>query len=502
MPAAGSRTTAPGRVPPAVAGLPIAGAGLGGAAIAIGHDHALLLVLALCVAAMLTVLLAWPQLALPVAVFLIWTNTPSLLVERGAPAVMTAVVPLILVAPLATSYLRGEPLTIDRTFVLLVVLLGVFAMSTAISTDPATGLSKTITLASEGVVLYFLIFNAIRTRAALQRAAWALLAAGAFLAVVAIFQQLTKTFDRPYFGYAPLDIAYALGKSDSARAVGPVVDANYFAQILLVTIALGMPILLHARRLGARLLAGGAVLTMMLALAYTYSRGATLALAVVIVAMVVARWLKLRQLVLVSIAAATLVLLVPGYRDRIASVADVGGVTARSGASNEADESARSRLTENIAAFNVFYDHPVLGVGPGSFGLFYQEYAARTGGEVHRATRKDAGKAPQREAHNLFLSMAAETGIAGLATFCAILFAAFTGLQRARRRWSHPDLGSELVMIGLLLAFSAYVLAGLFLTLAFERYFWLLLAVMGAAAYLARAEARRTERMSSHVDLP
>jgi hypothetical protein len=46
-------------------------------------------------------------------------------------------------------------------------------------------------------------------------------------------------------------------------------------------------------------------------------------------------------------------------------------------------------------------------------------------------------------------------------------------------------------MAGLLLALIGYVACGLFLTLAFERYLWLLLALMGAAAFIARERASK-----------
>jgi putative inorganic carbon (hco3(-)) transporter len=489
-------------IPIRQAGAVIAGAGLSGVAVALGADYALFMVLAVLGLATFVVLLAWPQLALPVAVFLIWTSIPTLAVDQGAPRALAAAIPLILVAPLARSVLRREALTVDRTFLYMLVLLGIFVVSTIFGSELEASIDQTVTLVIEGIVLYFLVFNAARTPTALRHAVWAILAAGAFLAAITVFQNLTQTFYRPYFGFSPLDIQYFIGKGDTPRAYGPVGDPNYYAQILVATIGLGLPFLWRQRARAIQLFAGANVAVMALALAFTYSRGGMLALAIMITAMVFLGYLKLRHLVAMVLAAAVLISVVPGYRERIESLARLGGVTAETGASNEADEAARSRLTENITAALVFLDYPVLGVGPGGFGYFYQEYAARTGGPVHRSTRRGSertapGEAPKREAHNIFLSAAAETGILGLLALCAVLGTAFRQLLRARRAWRDPDPGSQALMTGLLLALIGYVAAGLFLTLAFERYLWLLLALMGAAAFVARERATRPQGAGS-----
>lgn len=482
------------RVPWQAAGAAVGGAGLIGVGIALGSDYALLIVLALLGITALVVLLAWPELALPVAVFLIWSNIPAVAVDAGAPSLVSVAVPLILVAPLATTFLRGGMLTIDRTFILLLALLGVYVACTTFSAKPEIGVHRTVTFLTEGIVLYFLVFNAVRTPRTLQWAVWAMLAAGSFLAAITVFQNLTHTFDRPYFGFSPLDIQYFLGKEPTPRAFGPVGDPNYYGQILVATIALGVPALCGLRRGLIRLFVGGAVVLMLLALAFTYSRGGMLALLIVIGVMVGMGYLKIRHLASMVLMLAVVVLAVPGYRDRIESLTKVSGLTAQNGASNEADIAARGRFTENSTAILVFFDYPLIGVGPGAFGDYYQEYAVRTGGPVHRATRRGAsgaaaGEAPKREAHNLFLSAAAETGVVGLFALCAVLLTAFRQLLQARRRWLRPDDDSKHIMAGLLLALTGYLAAGVFLSLAFERYLWLLLALVGSAAFIARERA-------------
>jgi hypothetical protein len=63
----------------------------------------------------------------------------------------------------------------------------------------------------------------------------------------------------------------------------------------------------------------------------------------------------------------------------------------------------------------------------------------------------------------------------------------WVSLARARRRLFNSGRTMEAHMAtALLLALGGYLISSLLLTLAFERYFWLLLAFAGAASLLAR----------------
>jgi O-antigen ligase len=212
-----------------------------------------------------------------------------------------------------------------------------------------------------------------------------------------------------------------------------------------------------------------------------------------VIAMTAMGYLRAAHLAWVAASVAVLLAVVPAYRDRVATIASIGGATARAGQETSADESSRSRTTEMLAAGLAFLDHPALGVGPGGFRFYYQVYAPRVGIEVRETATSgaDKGQAAKREAHDLFIGVAANVGAAGLAVFLAILGTTLTGLRRVRRRWD--GLAPDLVNLAdsLFLALLAYVVAGLFLSLAFERYLWLLVALGGAAVAVASRPATR-----------
>lgn len=436
------------------------------------------------------------DLVVGLVVFVIYTDAAVVAVtSQGLPYVLAGAVPLLLSIPLAHRFLNYEPLIADGILCLLVGLLLVMGLSTLLARDTAVALDKLQTFALQGVLLYVLLLNVLHGRRALRIALWTVLAGAAFIAFVAIVQYVTKSFDRPFFGFASLDSAYLSGRSPEPRAGGPVGDPNYFAQLLLPALAFGMVAVMRERTPWLRLTASVMSVLIVFAIFLTGSRGGAVALAAMIGVMVALRMLGPTQLVSMLAVIVVALALNPGYAQRLTETS-LSGISAPSGSTVEADSAARGRLTENLAAAHVFADHPLLGVGPGGFPLYYQEYAARIGIEVHERERSgpDKGQAPEREAHNIVLGLAADLGILGLGVFLAVVWLAFSGLRRARRRFL-ADGQHELTDItgALIVGLTGYLVAGVFLSLAYERYLWLLLAMVGAAVALSKVPADARE---------
>jgi O-antigen ligase len=133
------------------------------------------------------------------------------------------------------------------------------------------------------------------------------------------------------------------------------------------------------------------------------------------------------------------------------------------------------------AAALVFLDHPVIGVGPGLFRYYYEEYAELVGLRV---------QAQERSAHDLYLQVAAEHGLLGLVCLLIILFITMRGLARVRKRWekTKPELAN--MATAYLLSIVTYLTTGIFLHFAFIRYFWLIMALAASVIYLADQHAR------------
>jgi putative inorganic carbon (hco3(-)) transporter len=450
----------------------------------------------LVLAVVVTVALAWPEAATLLFVWLIYTNALAIAVTwEGAPRTVGLLAPLLLTVPIAAGVLRGQSLRLNATMGWIVALLVAQAASTVFAVDAGVSAGELAGFVLEGVVIYFLVYNAVRTEATLQRVLWVILLAAAALSLLTAFQHFTNAPFRPFHGFGQVDSAFLQGKTDTPRYSGPLGDPNYYAQILLSAVPLGIVLCMRATSALPRLLAAGAAGMCCVGIALTFSRGAAVGLGLVLVVMIAMRMVRPRHVLAVAAAMVVVVLLVPGYADRVGSLSGVKGATAETG-TEDADQSAQSRTTEMLAAALAFADRPVLGVGPGGFPIVYQTYAQQIGTAIHATTEEgdQRGEEAQREAHNMFLSVAAELGLLGLIAFCGVLWSALRSLLRAR---PPGRKGATDLTTALLLSLVAYIGTGLFLTLAFERYFWLLLALAGVAAACApsreAAPARRPE---------
>jgi putative inorganic carbon (hco3(-)) transporter len=168
----------------------------------------------------------------------------------------------------------------------------------------------------------------------------------------------------------------------------------------------------------------------------------------------------------------------PQYTNRITSLAGVGGIDTVG--TSAVDNSLLSRATETLSAALVMVDHPVIGVGPGMFPVYYEAYANTVGILV----RNDI----ERQAHNLYLGFGAELGVPGLIVFLLIAYSVVRMLLAARRASivKRPDL--ERLTTPFLLALMTYYVTGIFLHLSFARFYWLMLAVATAAAVVTLRE--------------
>ncbi|MBI5828030.1 MAG: hypothetical protein HZB20_00465, partial [Chloroflexi bacterium] len=94
-----------------------------------------------------------------------------------------------------------------------------------------------------------------------------------------------------------------------------------------------------------------------------------------------------------------------------------------------------------------------------------------------------------REAHNLYLEVAAETGLLGLSMFGILLWVMFTGILRARNLLVAAKLTRYLDMISAYtFSLVGYLTASLFIHAAYPRYLWLLVGIALAIPRVAQHE--------------
>ncbi len=432
-----------------------------------------------------------PDIATLVTIGILYTNAAVVAVRfHDVPFFVGAFVPLLLVVPLARDLVvRRLPVVAPPALGWMVVLLFIYLVSAVFSSDTTRSWNGVVIFLVEGFGLYFLLINVIRTPEMLRYTTWVLVASGALVSLASVHQVITENYDSNYLGFAQADSAIRTGVETLAGAVlqprmaGSIGETNRFAQTMLMLVPLGIFRVIDERSTLLRVLAGLMTVLITLGVVLSFSRGGAVGLAALLVALFVLRTVKAHHVVAIVAVLAIILVAFPHYGNRLTSLAAAGGF-GEPGTAAEVDNSLLSRATETLAAALVIVDHPVIGVGPDMFPIHYEEYANVVGILI----RNDAA----RQAHNLYLGIGAELGIPGLVVFVLIGVLTARQLLRARRMSidRRPDL--ERLTTPFLLALMTYYVTGMFLHLSFGRFFWLILAVAGAAAIITLRESAAT----------
>jgi O-antigen ligase len=409
---------------------------------------------------------------------LLYTNAVVVGVNfHSMPTAAALIVPALLCIPIAHAALfRGEAIVITRVVPLIVLLIAIQFLGALFALYPWLAIKEVVVSVTEGLLLYVLITNTIRTLPMLRGAIWTLLTAGALLGAIGVFQRITQTFDNTYFGFAQTS-------PGGGRLLGPIGDPNYYAQIMLALLPLAICAYSSARSRLGRILLVGAGLLITAAAAFTFSRGAVVSLGLVSLLMVAMGAIRVRYVVLAVIVASLLVMAVPKYSKRLSSLPEGARLLMSGGGPGiqNADLAMRGRVTEMVATGLVFVDYPILGVGAGMARFYYPSYAEIAGGYARKDTRVS---------HNMVLGLAAEHGIPGLLAFTMIVLVTLRDLHRAQRRWQGRRDDRARLATGLMLSVILYLTMGLFLYVAYIRYFWVLMALAGAAGWILATEDR------------
>ncbi|MGH8901863.1 MAG: O-antigen ligase family protein [Egibacteraceae bacterium] len=429
-----------------------------------------------------------PDLATMAVVALLYSNAAVLAVRfHGVPGFVGAAVPFLLLIPLANAILaERRPVVLPSALPWLLGFLAVQVVSALLASDTQTAWESVTQFLFEGLALFFVVSNIVRTPQLLQRLVWVLLLVGATLGLLSTHQSLTKSYDQNYLGFAQADTVAAQELANQVGVVlppdsrpprqgGPLGEPNRYAQIMAALLPLGVLQLVKGRSALVRLAALSATALIAVAIAFTFSRGAAVGIALSIVAAVLLRYVRLREIAVLVITFAAFVLAVPGYAERLQSIATVTGALTDDPSRGTADGAIQGRLGEQAAAVKIFADHPLVGIGPGLYAQNYRDYAQGSGFRVHLGPR---------QAHNLLLDIASETGILGLACFLGAIVVTVRDLSRARRRLLTADPELAALVTSIALGILVYLGTSLFLQLSYVRYFWLWLALGAAASTL------------------
>ncbi|MGA9349063.1 MAG: O-antigen ligase family protein [Anaerolineae bacterium] len=324
-----------------------------------------------------------------------------------------------------------------------------------------------------GIALFFVTVNCVRTREELEQLILIIILAGfgeALIGVVLYFlpQALTvrllsalRIFNYPA-GWGVLRFI----RDDPLlpmRAIGTSVDPNILGGLLILVGSLTVPQLFTRRPLFKRLLAVPILAVMGLCLVLTFSRGSMFGLGCALALLGV---VKYRRLLPVLTIAGLLILLLPQTQEYV--VHFIQGVRIQ-------DLASQMRLGEYKDAFILISRYPWIGVG----------FIGTPDIDIYLGVS------------SLYLLIAEEMGLVGLAVFLAIMAIFFRYTWRSWKSMGH-DPRLEVLLLGLQTAVVGGLVGGILDHYLFSyphavAFFWLYIGLAVAAARLAEARPELEE---------
>ncbi len=317
-----------------------------------------------------------------------------------------------------TPRLRRTPLDLP-----LLAFITSATVSTALAVNRSVAVFGTY-LRYEGLLtlltyaaLFWLVSQALTTRAEVRGLLRSLLAGAYVAAVVAVLQSVVAT---ALGTVGPAETGFTFG--GWVRASGTFGNANFLGILLAMMLPVAVDGTLRERSGLDRALHANAVAVLVLALLLTFSRSAWLGAAA---GVALAMWGPLsrsRRARAGALAGALLLLVVPAA---LAGSPAGRAVAARLvSLANPVAGTGSTRLHIWAGTVRMIDARPLLGWGPDTFGLVYPEFRTgdwTPGAQVDRA-------------HSDLLDVAAARGLLGAATYLATLAALALAFWRGRRQ--------------------------------------------------------------------
>lgn len=342
---------------------------------------------------------------------------------------MTKVAGAICFASFAWYALTSRrPLLLDRSHAVVVGILLIALASTVQAFDAPIAVT-TATRYASFVALYLVVSQFVGAHALQRRIAWVLTLASAAAAVIALHS---------YFA------------GDTVVATLPYANPSDFAFILATTLPLSFWLLGASPRWRVPLL--GVIGLILAATVLSLSRGTIVGLAAGLAWMVFVDRRHVRLLVgggLLALLVAVLVIRSDPSRFE----------TALLYKEKVADYNVTTRYDAWSAAAELAVEKPLLGVGPGNFRFYYNEL-----------TDRPAGTHNLYVAHNAYLDVAAELGILALVLFLLYLAMTMGRLTVAARRGYGPPGYARALRVSLVIA----IVSAMFVSEQYYPPFWLL----------------------------
>src|SRR5690606_3838194 len=145
------------------------------------------------------------EFATQAVIFVLYSNLSVIAIYRGVPSEIAGSFFLLLGVPLLNYlFVKHENVVISPVLIMIVGYIGVLVLSAAFAERPSSSYGPIISSILDGLELYSLMIDTVRTQALLRKVIWMFLAAGIAMGSVTLYQGLTGAYDNEFGGWAPV----------------------------------------------------------------------------------------------------------------------------------------------------------------------------------------------------------------------------------------------------------------------------------------------------------
>lgn len=322
----------------------------------------------------------------------------------------------------------------------------------------------------QNLAIASMILFVVQNTSSLKNTVRSIIVAGLFMSAISVIQNITKTYSYSYFGFGGWEYS---GYVDRPRMTGPYETPNPYAQVLAVIFILAFERALNEYKTAWRIVSALAAGLIALAIIFTDSRGGFLNFVFTVFVFFLFNRPNIPA-IFITFAVSLLILqfLPSNYTARLLTLFELNPFN--SNASQLTDESFRGRTSENLVAWRMFLDNPVLGVGLDNYSQYYLDYSRQIGLDPRREARDPA---------SLYLQLLANQGLLGTTIFLALIALIFVKLGRTYIRLDKMGFKNEAFMTSALFAAMAgYMFMSIYKNSANTNVFWSLVALCLAAS--------------------
>jgi len=437
-----------------------------------------LLVVAGSVGLILTIIIFQkPELGAYILIFTVFTNLSDLFTEKGLPSINKPLVVIVLFSIFANYVLRTGKINSSSAITraagaLLIYFLTILFSSLVAINQPKSFLA--IFDLTKDIAIGICIYLTLDTKEKVKTGVRVLLFAVAFVSMLGVIYTLSDS-STTFWGFARGSAFGQIGSGGGLRYGGPIAESNVWGQILVSILPIGLYQFAKVRAPLTKMISAMAALFILMALFFTESRGAFLALVVVLA--LIGFDLRIKATALLSLASLALLLLiiVPSrYTERIKTLDILFQSNQEYGLSQ--DDAVEGRREKMLTGLAMFREHPLLGVGFANYSDNYWSYAGNLGLEASARNIDSEGSA--RQPHSLYIEILAETGFFGIASFVAFIFIMLRALYRSRAMNDANNVKADpdwsVWITSIFMSILTFLVAGIFLHGIGFRFIWVL----------------------------